>query len=108
MKQLTLNDLYEHFQTLKKNELILDVRSAEEFQEVHIPGAKNQDYREVEAIANDLKQYQSVYIHCRRGGRAQKAFETLQSLGLKNLHCIAEGGMDLWCDLNYPTVTNKT
>jgi rhodanese-related sulfurtransferase len=50
----------------------------------------------------ELKKFKTVYIHCKRGGRAKTAFETLQSLGLENLVCIEDAGMDAWRERGYP------
>ena len=103
MTQLSISELYTHYQNLKKDELILDVRSSEEFLEVRIPGAQNKDYQSVAEISEELQTYRDIYIYCRRGGRAEKAFLTLQALGHKNIHYVADGGIDLWYELGYPT-----
>ena len=76
MENISVDQLHDRFQNLEQNDLILDVRSQEEFDEGHIKGAMNTNHEEVASIANELKQYQTVYVHCKMGGRAQMAAQT--------------------------------
>ena len=99
---ITLKDFYEHSQILGKNELILDVRNPDEFAAGHIKGAKNIPVTVVAQSAQELKGFEKVYIHCKRGGRANTAFEALKAQGLTNLVCLKEAGMDLWIENGYP------
>lgn len=99
---LTLVDFYNLHQKLGPNEVILDVRRPEEFADGHMPMALNIPVDQLAARAEELKKFTNVYIHCKRGGRAKTAYETLSSLGLNNLVCIHDGGMDMWIENGYP------
>lgn len=99
---MTLEDFHTQHRSLKESELILDVRRPEEFQEGHIEGARNIPVDEVQEHADELRKYQTVYIHCKRGGRAKTAFETLKNAGLSNLVCVHDAGMDQWIASGYP------
>jgi phage shock protein E len=99
---ISLDELHAKHGKLEKNEIILDVRNPDEFSEGHIAGALNIPLPEVAERANELKAYETVYIHCKRGGRAKSAFETLQKLGYNNVICVTDAGMDAWIERNYP------
>lgn len=101
---LTLKEFHDMHLKLGNNEIILDVRNPDEFQEAHIKGALNIPLPEVGQRAEELKKYDRVYIHCKRGGRAQTAFQILSGAGLTNLVCIADAGMDMWVAEGFPCV----
>lgn len=101
---MSLDDLYAKHGKLEKNEVVLDVRNPDEFAEAHISGALNIPLPELEARAQELKNYGMVYIHCKRGGRAKSALEVLQRAGLQNLTCISDAGMDAWIERGYPVL----
>lgn len=98
---LTLREFHDAHLKLGQNDLILDVRNPDEFREAHIAGAKNIPLPEVAQHAEELKKYDNVYIHCKRGGRAKSAYEVLTNSGLKNLVCVYDAGMDLWIESGY-------
>lgn len=99
---MSLDDLYAKHGKLSTNEIILDVRNPDEFSEAHIAGALNIPLPEISERVSELKDFGTIYIHCKRGGRAKTAFETLQNLGLKNVVCVSDAGMDAWLERNYP------
>jgi len=103
MDIISIDELHERVQTLGDNDLILDVRSAEEFQGGHINGAQNTPHEEVGKIVADLEQYDTVYVHCKMGGRAKVASQTLENAGLSNVVCVGNGGMQRWLDMGWPT-----
>ncbi len=107
MKQISMEDLNGKLSSLGKDELILDVRTAEEFQEGHIAGALNIDHESVLDHVDELKRFKAVYVHCRSGGRAGFAVNALQQAGLTNLVCIGNTGMLHWVAAGYPVVTGK-
>ncbi len=99
MEIISIDEL--HDKTLGSDELVLDVRSADEFESGHIKGARNQPHEEVSDIAGELKQYKTVYVHCKMGGRAKMASETLEGAGLSNVVCVGDGGMQRWMDMGW-------
>lgn len=100
--QMSLKDFYDIHTDLGAGEIILDVRGPEEYQEGHIKGAKNIPVNIVADQSSELKNLNKIYIHCKRGGRAKTAFETLKAQGLNNLVCISDAGMDAWIENGYP------
>lgn len=99
---LTLVDFYNVHQEMAANEVILDVRRPDEFSEGHMPKALNIPVDQLATRTAELKNFSKIYIHCKRGGRAKTAYETLSNLGLDNLVCIHDGGMDMWIENGYP------
>ena len=69
MENISIDDLHDKVCNLGSNDLVLDVRSPAEFDSGHIIGARNQNHEEVGDIADELKKYDTVYVHCKMGGR---------------------------------------
>ncbi len=103
-KLLGLHEFFNLHKSLKKDEVILDVRRPEEFEAGHIENARNIPVDQVAGFVDDLRKYSAIYIHCKRGGRAKTAYEILSNAGLSNLVCIHDAGMDQWMESGYPVV----
>ena len=77
--------------------LLIDVRDPDEWEEGHIPGAKNFSRGtvelEIEEAAPDLST--PIITHCGGGGRSALAAESLQRMGYKNVKSMA-GGFKAW------------
>lgn len=67
--------------------IILDVRTQEEFDEGHIPGAIQISHEEVEEKAEDVltDKDQLILVYCRSGRRSKLAAEALVALGYTNI-----------------------
>jgi|TARA_Y100000294_G_scaffold108611_1_gene100750 rhodanese-related sulfurtransferase len=101
MEYISIDDLHNRIQNIEADDLILDVRTPEEFQAGHIHGAQNTPHEEVVTIADNLKQYKTVYVHCKMGGRAKMAAQALQGKGLNNIVCVGDGGIELWKEMGW-------
>lgn len=107
MNIIDTKQLYHHWKESLDNTncLILDVRGQDEFARGHIKGAVNIPHCDLSEISDkqleNLKNYKTLYIHCKSGGRAQVAGQILEQLGCKNIACLAKGGMDEWSALGY-------
>jgi rhodanese-related sulfurtransferase len=99
---MTLRDFHDRHLKLGGNDVIVDVRNPDEFKDSHIKGAINIPLPEVGQRAQELKKYDHVYVHCKRGGRAQTACQLLAGAGLSNLVCINDAGMDMWIAEGFP------
>ena len=82
---------------------VIDVRSAEEFNAGHVPGALNIPHTEVEARLTEIigLKNKPVLIYCRSGRRAGIAEETLSVNGFSDLHHL-KGDMLEWSKNNLP------
>ncbi len=102
MEIISIDDLHGKMDGLGEKDLILDVRSPGEFGSGHIKGARNQDHESVTDIVDELKKHDTVYIHCKMGGRAKMASEMLEGAGLTNIVCVGNGGMERWGEMGWP------
>ena len=76
--------------------IILDVRTAEEFKDRHIPGAINIPNETIgtEEIPELPDKDQRILVYCRSGNRSKQASEKLAALGYTNI--IEFGGINDW------------
>lgn len=76
--------------------IILDVRTAEEFAEKHIPNAINipNEVIGTEEIAELPDKDQLILVYCRSGNRSKQASEKLAALGYTNIYEF--GGINDW------------
>ena len=67
--------------------IILDVRTQEEYNEGHIPGAIVISHEEIEARAEEVltDKDQLILVYCRSGRRSKIAAEALAELGYTNI-----------------------
>lgn len=99
---LSIHELKNKLPALTAEDLILDVRTPDEFAEGHIPGAKNISHEFVGDHSKDLRPYRNLYIYCRSGGRVQVAGQALLNQGFNNIKLIVGGGMPDWAEAGYP------
>ena len=71
--------------------IILDVRTAQEYSEKHIPGAINIAN---ESIGTEDIPEQLILVYCRSGNRSKQASEKLVKLGYTNI--VEFGGINDW------------
>ena len=76
--------------------IILDVRTAEEYSEKHIPGAINIANESIgtEDIPELPDKDQLILVYCRSGNRSKQASEKLVKLGYTNI--VEIGGINSW------------
>ena len=81
----------------KHEQLILDVRSPEEYKEGHIPGAINIPYDRLDSRLAEigLHKNKDVVLYCKSGRRSAIAANILQSAGFSKLQHL-DGDMDGW------------
>jgi rhodanese-related sulfurtransferase len=85
--------------------VVLDVRTAEEFDEGHIAGAVNISHDEIEGNIAKLAPYKdkTIVVHCRSGRRAASAESDLLNNGFKQLRHL-DGDMNGWQAAKLPLV----
>ena len=76
--------------------IILDVRTAQEYSEKHIPGAINIPNETIgtEDIPELPDKEQLILVYCRSGNRSKQAAEKLVKLGYTNI--VEFGGINDW------------
>ena len=94
---------FQNKQAANQNLLLLDVRSAEEFKEGHIPGAVNIPHTDLDKIyhlLNNSEDKQRI-VYCRSGKRAGMVLDAMTEKGLTNLYHL-DGDMIAWKEANLP------
>ena len=80
------------------NAVLLDVRTEEEFNAKHIPGASMIDIRQPQAFmeaAQSLDKDKEYFIYCRSGARSAQACQVLDQLGVAATYNL-KGGILAW------------
>ena len=79
-------------------ELIIDVRTLEEFQSAHLNKAINIEWQNILSIQNNINKTEKIYLYCRSGNRSQKATEILIDAGfvdVENLRSLEQASETL-------------
>jgi rhodanese-related sulfurtransferase len=86
-----------------KAPVLLDVRTAEEFEASHIPTAINISHEQFPARMAELDRYkdQQIVIYCRSGRRARIVEKQLAEAGFEKL-ALLPGDMIEWTQKGYP------
>ncbi len=89
------NASVEQFDKLRSasNTVVLDVRTAKEFQESHIPGAINLDYNAPDFAKKvaQLDKSKTYLVHCAGGRRSVGACAIMDKAAFKNLVNLEDG-----------------
>ncbi len=78
-----------------RSNVIIDVRTPEEFASGHLDGAINIPYDQIEAkraALDKVKKDENILVYCRSGRRSEIAKQSLNKLGFKNVQ--NGGGFD--------------
>jgi rhodanese-related sulfurtransferase len=104
---ITAGDAFSQIQKNKNNPgfVILDVRTADEFEAEHLADAVNIDFRSPDFKTNidKLDRDKEYLIYCGVGVRGKAAAEILIELGFGKVHNLT-GGITAWIQAGYPTV----
>lgn len=89
-------DEFDKLRSDKKN-VVLDVRTPQEFKAGHIAGALNIDWNssDFEKKVSELDKNKTYLVHCQGGVRSAKASDKLMKLNFKSVVNL-EGGMKAW------------
>lgn len=76
--------------------IVLDVRTKQEYEDVHIKGAINIPNESIDESVSDLlpDKEQMILVYCRSGNRSKQASEKLVNLGYTNI--VEFGGINSW------------
>ncbi|MFD1063317.1 rhodanese-like domain-containing protein [Winogradskyella litorisediminis] len=76
---------------------LVDVRSAEEYEEVRIKNAQNIDFNSptFDDDVEKLDKNKPVVLYCKGGGRSAKCAKKLQDAGFKKIYDL-QGGISQW------------
>ena len=90
-------DEYEQLLKKKKNEVLVDVRTPDEYNSGHLKDAQNIDFRSAgfQEEIGKLNKNNPVFLYCMSGGRSSQAAEQLKSMGFKEIYNL-DGGILKW------------
>ena len=90
MKEITFNDFSQLYQ--KESLSVLDVREVEEFEALHLEGARNFPLSQLADTYEQLDKTQPYYVICKSGIRSARACQVLAEQGYEVTN--VQGGMD--------------
>jgi rhodanese-related sulfurtransferase len=104
MKNESVHDVKQHLDTCSCNGTcaVIDVRAPFEHGAGRIPGATNIPLDELMNRVSELHDKETVYVHCRSGGRSAMAAQLLQQLGIKGDVVNVAGGLLAWEQAGFP------
>ncbi len=87
---------------------ILDVRTPQEYQQIHIEGSTLIPIQQLQARIAELesKKYEDVFVYCATGNRSTVAARILANLGFKRIYNLRYGVYD-WARNGHPYTTGK-
>lgn len=88
---------YQSAMNEKQNEVLIDVRTPEEYSEGHLQGSVNINWNDASFMeqAGKLDKTKPVFVYCRSGHRSGQAAEALRSKGFKEVYDLV-GGIMSW------------
>ena len=90
MNEITFDDFYQIYQ--KESLSVLDVREVEEFEALHLEGARNFPLSQLADTYEQLDKTQPYYVICKSGIRSVRACQFLAEQGYEVVN--VQGGMD--------------
>ncbi|MCH1518087.1 MAG: rhodanese-like domain-containing protein [Flavobacteriaceae bacterium] len=93
MTELNQKD-WEETRLKTANSVLLDVRSEEEFDAIHIPNARMIDIRQPQAFMEEvqtLDKDKEYFVYCRSGARSAQACQVLDQLGVAATYNLVGG-----------------
>lgn len=101
MIDLSANDAYNLIKE-KKDVIILDVRTKEEFNDGHLADAKSFPLGRIDMDLDELYGYEDrpILVYCERGGRSFQASEVLENNGFNNIYNML-GGYTSWVNASF-------
>jgi len=97
------------FENTSNSPLYIDVRTPQEFESVHIAGARNIPLPDIHKYVDELKtlsQERPIMLVCRTQNRVKIAYEYLTNNGLTNCE-ILDGGITQWVDKGKPVAKGQ-
>jgi len=96
---------WDQFEQITKDDLLIDVRTKEEFEEGHISNALNIPLDDLRSRMHEIDQNKKIYTYCRAGLRGYFAQRILKQNGYNSIVNLS-GGYLLWeiCNREMPPI----
>ena len=90
MKEISFDEFYQLYQNEQLS--LVDVREVEEFEALHLEGARNFPLSQLDDTYKQLDKDQLYYVICKSGMRSARACQFLVEQGYEVVN--VQGGMD--------------
>lgn len=94
---ISVSDAYQLYQD---DVFMLDVRTPEEYQAGHIPGATLIPLDQLSVRYGELPLDETIVVYCRSGNRSLEAVYLLENAGFERVHSM-DRGINSWIALGY-------
>ena len=71
--------------------MVIDARSADQYEKFHIPGAVNMDWRKIPGRRHEIPKDRMVVIYCNTGSLSAQAVFAMRLLGWDNVKVLQDG-----------------
>ena len=95
MKEISFDEFYQLYQNEQLS--LVDVREVEEFEALHLEGARNFPLSQLADTYKQLDKDQLYYVICKSGMRSARACQFLEEQGYEVIN--VQGGMDAFEEL---------
>ena len=95
--EVTVQEMKRALDRSDLNIRVIDVREKEEHRIAHIPGTILIPLSELLRRLGELDRDQTIYLHCKAGGRSMKALQLLRQNGFKRIKSV-RGGILAWAE----------
>lgn len=108
MKDISIDAFKEVLNAEKNNPTVdfINVCTPAEFKQQHIRGVRNVPLDALDAHVSEFATKNTIYVHCRSGGRSRAAIAHLASLGVTADLVNVEGGILAWESAGHETGTH--
>lgn len=83
----------------KKGMMLIDIRSAREYDQGHIPGSVNIPLTDIGDKIKKVKKEKEIVVYCQSGNQSIWAIKRMMGMGFKNLYNL-KGGYNAWKKLH--------
>lgn len=97
VREITIDEAYQLYQD---KVAFLDVRTPEEWNVAHVPGATLLPLDDLEARVGELPNDLKLVVYCRSGNRSAEAARILMEAGFSDVYSV-DGGLNDWIEAGY-------
>ena len=90
----------EAYQLFQEDIFVLDVRTPEDYQEAHLPGAILIPLDQLEIRSSELPRNEPILVYCRSGNRSAQAQSLLLGAGFSEIYNL-DSGINSWIQSGY-------
>ncbi len=101
--EVSVQDMKRALEDASLNILVVDVREPEEHAIAHVEGTRLLPLSQMAQRCQELDPAQTIYLHCKSGGRSMRTVQFLKQQGFKNVKSV-RGGIDAWAQFVDPRV----